>query len=338
MDQSMQLLESAKGLLQQGRLQESEAAFHQVVSSGQYVAEGFYGVGLVRLNLNDLDGAAYHFKNALQCDPRHANALYQLGVIAERQQSWQEALLLHENVLAMNPQHRGAREALGQLYSRLTPSSTPHTDKKIMGPVARVAPPQQYGAYEYLLQDTSMLSRQTIAVMDFLRDSVGRGHPSETAYLSTFIGLIIGICIIFFILVSANTIQEAQYDTLFALLVLVGLPPLALFLIVRGLYRFLYIWTTDFILDKGRLQVERGILRRQLLNVELWRVHTIELKQTFFNRLTGDGTLVFRLEHEQTSLEVKGLAQGTQLKETYQQLLNLVALLRSNPVVKGIIQ
>jgi hypothetical protein len=66
--------------------------------------------------------------------------------------------------------------------------------------------------------------------------------------------------------------------------------------------------------------------------------------------MTGDGTLVLTLtfdpygEHRRwrhrgvSVVKVPGIAQGAQLKELYQSLLNLVFLLRGNPIVKGIIQ
>jgi hypothetical protein len=89
-------------------------------------------------------------------------------------------------------------------------------------------------------------------------------------------------------------------------------------------------------IQKGRVQIKEGILFRRLSNLELWRVSDIELQRTFLNLLTGDGTLVIGLHHG-GKLTVRGLARGTQLEDMYQKLLNLVFLLRSNPLVKGII-
>jgi hypothetical protein len=64
----------------------------------------------------------------------------------------------------------------------------------------------------------------------------------------------------------------------------------------------------------------------------------------------GDGTLILTLgpeaqtEHRRLRrpksavVKVPGLARGSQLTSLYQELLNLVFLLRGNPVVKGILQ
>jgi hypothetical protein len=70
--------------------------------------------------------------------------------------------------------------------------------------------------------------------------------------------------------------------------------------------------------------------------------------------MTGDGTLVLTLTAEPIAGQkrrrqqirpggeqftyVTGLAKGSRLEATFQQLLNLTFLLRGNPVVKGIIQ
>jgi hypothetical protein len=62
------------------------------------------------------------------------------------------------------------------------------------------------------------------------------------------------------------------------------------------------------------------------------------LQRTFVNRSTGDGTLRFQTIPDKGILDLTGLVRGARnLEATYQEFLNLVWLLRSNPVVKGII-
>jgi hypothetical protein len=75
------------------------------------------------------------------------------------------------------------------------------------------------------------------------------------------------------------------------------------------------------------------------VNVELWRVEDIELRQNALQRLTGDGTLVFKVARgdPKKPLEVTGVARGQALRDLHQKLLNLTFLMRGNPVVKGII-
>ena len=109
------------------------------------------------------------------------------------------------------------------------------------------------------------------------------------------------------------------------------------------------VLTTEVELDKGRLQIERGILSKRRTSIELWRIRDIELRRPLVNRLTRDGTLVLSLSPSGASrlpgrrgqgrIRVTGLLRGSRLKrESYQDLLNLVFVLRSNAQVKGIIQ
>ena len=106
-------------------------------------------------------------------------------------------------------------------------------------------------------------------------------------------------------------------------------------------------------INKGRLQIEKGVFHKHLNNIDFWRVHNIDLDRRLINRMTGDGALIFSLtfgvlpEHYERRrrrskpdhvVQVCGLVHGPQLMELHQDLLNLTFLLRGNPIVKGIIQ
>jgi hypothetical protein len=117
------LLEQAKTLYNEGKLAESEAAFGQLIASGRDVGEGFYGVGVVRLSMYDRDAAIASFEKALERDPRHANAFYQLGFLAEQRGELQEATKYYRKALSVNPQHRGAQTRLGR-SSNLQPRTS----------------------------------------------------------------------------------------------------------------------------------------------------------------------------------------------------------------------
>jgi tetratricopeptide (TPR) repeat protein len=112
---AMATLDQAKGLLQQRRFVESEAAFKQVIDLGIAPAEGFFGLGLVRFLLEDLAGAAAQFEQVLRIDARNADALYYLGAIAEKRHEWPQARTAYEQALIRDPQHRYARAKLSQL-------------------------------------------------------------------------------------------------------------------------------------------------------------------------------------------------------------------------------
>jgi hypothetical protein len=115
-------------------------------------------------------------------------------------------------------------------------------------------------------------------------------------------------------------------------------------------YSYIAVLSTTLTISQGRLQIQKGIFTRRVTNIDLWRTLNIHLKQTFINRLTGDGTLILVLSMDplatpvkrQSSLtkviKVPGLASGDDLFELHQLLLNLAFLLRGNAAIKGIIQ
>ena len=328
MNQYDLLLEQAKALLQQKRWQESEATFKQLLAFKQHVAESYYGIGVIHLNLNDLSTASRFFNVSLQVDPNNANALYQLGFIAEKLQNWAEASAFYTKALMINPQHMGAKAALTRLHIP-SPSqvSFPQAASMSQSSVASLfhsnARPQDYGVYEYLLQDKSPLSKMTIEGMDALRREV---RPSFTAYLGSYLMT----SIFLFIAVAVAVLHSSLQAMNVPVAVLVSL-------ILSLLLVTMYVSSVTYTIDKGRLQIKRGVLRRKLINIELWRVHNIELDKSLLNRITGDGYMRIEIEHGKKRIKVKGFARGNDLEGIYQQLLNLVFLLRSNPFVKGII-
>jgi len=298
-------LDRATQLFQEGRLGESEAAFQELVASGEHQAEAYYALGVISVNRSDLPAASAYLNQALETNPQNDNAHYYLGVIAEKSATIDEALPHYYQALAANPHHVGAGEAVRRLESREGTVAT--VDENFAA---------AYGVYEFLLRDESSISKQTVALIDELQRSV---RPRVIAYFG-----------------------RRPVRNLLSLVLLFGFVNL------------LRVMTTNITLARGRLQIERGILSRRLISLELWRVRNLELDRSLFNRMTGDGTLVFtafpeavpghggRRELRKTAnlshLEVSGFAHGDDLKTTFQKLLNLTFLLRANPVVKGIIQ
>jgi tetratricopeptide (TPR) repeat protein len=114
-DRSRALLEQANALFKEGRFKASEVTFKRVIDGGSKVAEGFYGVGVVRLSRNDQAAAETNFRRALEHDPWHANALYQLGLMDEQREDLEQARSYYRKALATNPEHVGAQKGLARL-------------------------------------------------------------------------------------------------------------------------------------------------------------------------------------------------------------------------------
>ncbi len=316
---------------------------------------------MARLAVGDLAAARSFFERALDRDPTNANALYQLGFVAEKSGASEEAVTYYERALALVPGHVSARERLRSLSSsrKETPAVVLPSGQ---APAAAMPTSVAVGGsaiYDYLRQDASPLSRQTVAAVDQLQMRV---HPSVSAYagkrLATF-AVVFGVPVIAGLLLTSawlggklhalattSVVRRLHLHVSFDVSAWAKIAIVATLLVatVTALIALMRVRATTIAIDRGRLQIRKGLFARRLINIDLWRVHSIELERTFFNRLTGDGTLVLELIQQRatregdTGIELVGIARGKRLEEVYQQLLNVVFLLRGNPLVKGIIQ
>ncbi len=315
------LFEKARRLLDEGRLIESERLFDQAAAQGGDRSDADYFAGVVRLKLGDADGAAERFRRALQANPGNADALYGLGVVAEGGGADASAVTLYEQALAANPSHADAVRKLRQ-----------HRAEKALG--------RRWGVYAYVLTDKSPLARKSLRLMESLHR---KGRPSLLAYFGRYAVhfLVLGVALTVLAVAGPQPETEPSVSVPWAAI------SAAIGLLVVGVF-CIRVLTTEVELDKGRLQIERGILNKRRTSIELWRIRDIELRRPLVNRLTRDGTLVLSLSPSgagrlpgrrgQGRIRVTGLLRGSRLSESYQDLLNLVFVLRSNAQVKGIIQ
>lgn len=72
--------------------------------------------GKVLLNEGKLEKARLEFKNAIQIDPRTAEAFYQLALLDEKSQKWKSMYANLTTTEQLNPSHHDAIVKLGQLY------------------------------------------------------------------------------------------------------------------------------------------------------------------------------------------------------------------------------
>jgi tetratricopeptide (TPR) repeat protein len=119
------LLASGKRLYQQGRFDESEATFRQVLKFGRFEAAALYGLGVTELGRDHLEKAKLELTRCLKMHPRHANACFYLGVISSRLGDRDGAQSLFRKTLEINPRHAGALKALG-----LQPKPQPSDDEQ----------------------------------------------------------------------------------------------------------------------------------------------------------------------------------------------------------------
>jgi tetratricopeptide (TPR) repeat protein len=363
------VLATARELYEQGRYEESERAFVEVTHADPTWAEAYYGLGMTAVALGKSAGAGHdpgveYFQRAVAIDPRHANALYQLGVIDERAGNVAAAVENYRHAVEADASHASGVYALNRLTARSENITTPPATRPATLPVNH-GDPLGLGVpsvYQFLLEDPAPISRQTVELMNKVECEcspryiayVGRYAGSTLRRLLILAGALAVVTVLLDVVrshfpsaVAVSSSAVGRVDLVLA--ILICLTP---FVIAAAGY--VQVKCTRVRIVKGRLQIEKGVFRKHLNNIDFWRVHNIDLDRRLLNRITDDGTLVFALtfsilpeNYERSGrrqkrrdgvVEVCGCATGAKLAELHQDLLNLIFLLRGNPVVKGIIQ
>ena len=355
------LLAEARALYDQNRFEEARQAFLAAADFASTRAEARYGLGMTALSLGDPATAERHFQAAVSADPRHANALYQLGVLKEQASQIQDAIGYYRRAVGANPSHASGMAALSRL-ERQTPAAAPPAAEVTPGAQPDLADGGLPSVYRFLVEDPTPISQQTVKLIHRVECEA---RPRYVAYVGRYFGRTLRMTVILAVLLvvlgiavnllhgrfPSNVPAAGPASRLIALAVAcIILVPLA-----TAIIGYISVLCTHIRIQKGRLQIEKGVFRKHLNNVDFWRVHNIDLDRRLINRFTGDGTLVFSLtfevlpENYQRHLrrrkgrsgevvEVCGIAQDAKLAELHQDLLNLTFLLRGNPIVKGIIQ
>ncbi|HXE73645.1 MAG TPA: tetratricopeptide repeat protein [Candidatus Nitrosotenuis sp.] len=96
-------LESGKALCRLGFLEEAREEFEQALALDPQLAEGFYGLGLVSVEMGDDDQAETYLRRSLELAPRHAASHYVLGGVCQRRGRVEEALAHHTEAVRADP-------------------------------------------------------------------------------------------------------------------------------------------------------------------------------------------------------------------------------------------
>lgn len=345
--ESKQLLADAERLLKEKNLQASEAAFGKVITLGVDAGQGFYGLGVIQFSRGLYADAAAMFQGCLRLDPKNANAYYYLGESWERQGLRGAAVAFFEKAASIDPGHLGASQKLsGYAATGRAPGVQQQSTEPFQH--SAVAPTRASddvaGVYEHFRNDNSPLAKQILQLIDSIK--LVSVRPRLSAYAGEVLirpALCFCALIAVAIIISnnANNVRRAigviPARQLFELLIaLAYILPIAM-----CVYAVLKVKTTKYTLDNGRLVIATGIFGKQSPNHELYKVEDIELHQTFLNRLTGDGELILHITSGDTRgrpVSLRGLGKIGELQALFDKLRNLIVLLRSGTLGKGIIR
>jgi membrane protein YdbS with pleckstrin-like domain len=324
----------------------AEAAFTLAVNSSQNAA-ALYGLGIVAFSRRDWSKAAEFFEKVVAADPNHANAMCYRAAVAQEVGEPVPACDWLNRALTLQPDHQLARKRRAWLWTdsrfrKLTQSDgKPHDFESL-------------GVYAHLLDDPTLLSAQCVVALRHLR--IASRPPLHThfgmvgAWLSLEAqkivkGKIQSLITLALLVVVVAAFTRVPTDTTKLMDALSQVGTYLASLIVRAIvlilvscigWALLRAATTTVTIDKGRLQVHSGVFHRKRINIELWRVQSAELRQSVVHRVFGSGYLRLTLHSGEVVL-VPGPSPTPDLAQVYQELLDLIYLLRANPVIKGII-
>lgn len=75
-----------------------------------------YDIGVNAVQTGDYQRALGSLQKVVQADPRNADAWNYIGFSQRNLQHFDDSLAAYQKALAINPNHRGANEYLGELY------------------------------------------------------------------------------------------------------------------------------------------------------------------------------------------------------------------------------
>jgi tetratricopeptide (TPR) repeat protein len=330
METSARLTE-AWDLLFSGRFRDSLVPFSQAAEDFRWAAEALYGMGVAHLSLDEEVHAEAALWDSLQRAPLNAEALFYLGLIAERRGRRQEAIGRYRETLAMAADHASAKVRLAAVHSGSSvrpslvplPASRPPAAPAWTRPAARPPgrgrspDPADVEEVERLQLAVTLSTRpRAIAYLGSLDPEVLAPlpvHPATAVLLAAFwSGLALLRTALPFLGSFIAVLQVAA--GVGAVLQVLGLALTAL--------RAVRMRVT---IRHGRVEVDRDLLRPGVAGVDLADVESVHLRRTGLQALTGDGTLA--LTGPAGTLLLCGVARGSRLTHLYRQLLDLVGQL-----------
>jgi cytochrome c-type biogenesis protein CcmH/NrfG len=98
-----------------GEAEDAAPRLEEAVRRGARDAETFHALGLVRLNLRDLEGAERAYRDGLVADPKSTENLLGLATVAVVRDDARAALAAYDAILARRPDHAAAE--LGRAWA-----------------------------------------------------------------------------------------------------------------------------------------------------------------------------------------------------------------------------
>lgn len=362
MSQDEAVLQQALRLYQERRYQESEAAFELIRSSPLLGYRALAGLGMIRIAQNRIPDATVLFDSSLN-QKFNADAFYGLGHIAEVAGETARATSLYAKALQQDPSHTAANRRLDVIAQQ--PSSTPvetfsrfpagqqtqseeSRRSQVTVPIVEHKPPvistaRQPAAVSYahsdskvpvfytiLAGDDSDLSKRTLQLLSELSFENRRPRLSAYPVLTLAFPFLLGIVFLYLYALSHTRGQISP----------IALFPLAFLLLCLLIVfvKFVNVRRTRYTIKDGWIRVDRGhgFLKKTDTTQEVTHLEETSLEQGLLETVTNNAILVLHFGRL-GKMHLRGLAPRRELKKIREELNNLYRMLRSNPLLKGLV-
>lgn len=110
------LCQQARQAIAQGQIESAHQLYSQALSVKSDAPDVHYGMATVCFLLNDLESAAYHFKEVTRLDPIRPGAHINLGAVYNRLEEYDEAIKALRRGIQLDPQRAEGYYNLGLVY------------------------------------------------------------------------------------------------------------------------------------------------------------------------------------------------------------------------------
>jgi tetratricopeptide (TPR) repeat protein len=354
MSEDEAVLQQALSLYQERRYQESEAAFEQIRMSPVVGYRALAGLGMIHIAQNQMPAGAALFESSLKQKP-NADAFYGLGYISEVSGDVTGATSLYARALQQNPSHTAASRRLDAIAQQRSfpppPPSQPTGSLRppVTVPAAEDKPPvvgdprqpdtvsyaysdsDVPAFYTILAGDNSELSQRTLQLLSRL--TIENRRPRYSAYPGRILAfpILLGIVLVFLFGLSQSHGRIDPVVLLFLAFLLVCL--------LIAFVKLVNVARTRYTIKDGWIKVElgHGFLQKRDKAEEVTHLLETSLEQGLVETMTNNAVLVLNFGHNLARMRVRGLAPRGELKKIRGDLNNLYRMLRSNPLLKGLV-
>jgi tetratricopeptide (TPR) repeat protein len=113
------LCQEARQAIAQGKIEQAHDLYLQALDLNAELPDIHYGVATVCFMMNDLESAAYHFKEVIRLDPIRAGAYVNLGAVYNRMEQFDDAIQILRRSIQVDPKRAEGYYNLGLVYRKM---------------------------------------------------------------------------------------------------------------------------------------------------------------------------------------------------------------------------